>query len=188
MLQTNWSYKNAGIQDLVFSDYKIINRSNETWENAYISFWTDDDLGRPLDDATAVDSILNLTYTYNFDNNDDVYGTAPPAVGFLILQGPAVPSVNDTARYYDPPGSNNFVEKNNYKLLKISSSNMFHNADPTTGDPVSYIQTYSNMQGLKRDGSQWISPINSQPSKFPFSGDHVSSSGWLQTNGSDGDH
>ncbi|MEO8209212.1 MAG: hypothetical protein ABI840_01515, partial [bacterium] len=111
ILQTNWSYTNVNLQDVVFTEYKIINRSTQPWTNAYVSIWTDDDLGDPNDDCVGIDTNLNLGYTYNFDDTDPVYGAAPPAVGFLSLRNPIVPSIGDTVRYYNPPGSNNLVVK-----------------------------------------------------------------------------
>ena len=36
----------------------------------YLSYWTDDDLGNANDDYVGCDTLLNLGYTYNGDNND----------------------------------------------------------------------------------------------------------------------
>ncbi|MDQ3022654.1 MAG: T9SS type A sorting domain-containing protein [Bacteroidota bacterium] len=185
ILQTNWSYTNVNLQDVIFTEYKIINRNNVPWVNTYISIWTDDDLGDPLDDCVGIDTSLMLSYTYNFEDNDPVYGAAPPAVGFLTLRNPIVPSIGDTARYYNPPGSNNLIIKPNYKEMDLSSFNMFVNADPSIGDPRNYTETYFNQQGFQRLGTSWINPSTSQPSKFPYSGDPVTSTGWLQTSGND---
>ena len=44
--QTTYGYNLAGaIQNTVFIRYKIINRSNQTWANAYAALWSDADLG-----------------------------------------------------------------------------------------------------------------------------------------------
>ncbi|MGH2574730.1 MAG: hypothetical protein ACRDFC_03410, partial [Ignavibacteria bacterium] len=77
----------GGLADVAFSQFTIINRSTNTWNNAYITIWTDDDLGNFNDDLVGCDSARGLGYTYNATNNDPIYGPAPPAVGFLMLRG-----------------------------------------------------------------------------------------------------
>ncbi|MBS1518114.1 MAG: T9SS type A sorting domain-containing protein [Bacteroidetes bacterium] len=182
ILQTNWSYINMNTRDAVFTEYRVINRGNRVWNNFYISIWTDDDLGYPLDDAVGIDTSAHtlLGYTYNFTDNDPDYGSAPPAVGFTILRGPVVPSPGDTVRYYNPPGSDNLVVRANYKELKLSSFNNYTNGDPSAGDPTNFREAYRNMEGLKRDGTPWRDPVTNEISQFPFSGSPETSSGWIE--------
>ncbi|MEO8209948.1 MAG: T9SS type A sorting domain-containing protein, partial [bacterium] len=68
---------------------------------------------------------------------------------------------------------------------ELSSFNMYTNGDPSIGDPIDYKETYYNLQGFQRTGTSWINPATNQPSKYPFSGDPVTSTGWLQTSGGD---
>ncbi|MBK8982907.1 MAG: hypothetical protein IPM38_11435 [Ignavibacteria bacterium] len=56
ILQTNWCFTNSGLRDVQFIEFKIINRSSNVWEDAYFSFWTDDDLGSPFDDVIGCDT------------------------------------------------------------------------------------------------------------------------------------
>jgi hypothetical protein len=111
--QTSWCYTNSGMRDVQFIEFKIINRSDAAWVDAYFSFWTDDDVGTATDDVIGCDTIRNLGFTYNSTNNDPIYGLAPPAVGTLLLRSPVVftGNNNDTAKYYNPPGSQNLVTK-----------------------------------------------------------------------------
>ncbi|MDQ3022652.1 MAG: T9SS type A sorting domain-containing protein [Bacteroidota bacterium] len=185
ILETNWAYTNVNLLDVAFTEFKIINRSNHPWVKAYISIWTDDDLGGAGDDAVGIDTVLRLGYTYNYSNNDPTYGNAPPAVGFLILRQPLIPSNGDTARYYDPPGSNNLVVKPNFREMQLSSFNLYTNGDPSINDPQNYHETYLNLQGFKRTGAQWINPITNEVTKFPYSGDPVTGTGWIETSQGD---
>lgn len=185
ILQTNWCYSNVNLRDVVFSEFRIINRSFLPWNNTYISIWTDDDLGTSSDDAVGIDTNLKMSYTYNFNATDPLYGTSPPAVGFLTLRNPIVPSPGDTVRYYSPPGTSYLIVKPGYREMKLSSFNLYTNADPYAGDPSNYIETYNNLQGLKRNGSAWINPQNSQSTKFPYPGDPVTSTGWTETGSGD---
>jgi hypothetical protein len=66
-------------------------------ESAISAIWTDDDLGDASDDAIGCDTNLNLTYTYNFDNNDPritVCHRRPWA--FKFVRGPLIQSPGDT--------------------------------------------------------------------------------------------
>jgi hypothetical protein len=132
----------GGLADAAFSQFTIINRSTQTWNNTYFTFWTDDDLGYANDDKVGCDSARNLGFTYNATNNDPVYGNAPPAVGFLMLRG---------ALFYT--GNNNdtvYICRNKirttrigYKDQKMSVFNWFSGGpDPCLGNPRNYRESY----------------------------------------------
>jgi hypothetical protein len=116
---TVWGYNNEDyLKDVVFKKYKIINKGSETIEEMYFSYWADSDMGESNDDYAGCDTLLNLGYAYNGDDLDDShyyyndrtklfhlqtgYGTPPPAVGHLMLQGPVAPAaLSDSARFDD---------------------------------------------------------------------------------------
>ena len=186
ILQTNWSYAvNGPLSSMAFSEFRIINRSSDVWTRCYIALWTDDDLGDANDDAVGVDTMLNLGYTYNFDNNDAQYGASPPAVGFDYFRGPIFPSPGDTVRYYSPPGSNKLIVKPNYKELGVTAFNMYTNGDPTIGDPSNFRETFLNLQGIRRTGDPWINPITNQVTPYAYSGDPSTGTGWIMDAGND---
>lgn len=185
ILQTNWAYKDniQGVySNTIFTEYRIINKSNLTWRNFYIALWTDDDLGDASDDAGGCDTNLNLAFTYNFDNNDAQYGMNPPAVAFLILRGPLVESIGDTVKYYNPPGCNSLDINPNRKEVKMTVFNLYANADPTSGDPSNYIETYLNLQGIRRNRTPWVTP-QGDTTTFAYSGDPETLTGWNETSG-----
>lgn len=187
ILQTNWGFaRNAGtMNDIIYTEYRMINKGNLPWTKCYFANWTDDDLGDANDDAVGCDTNLNLGFTYNFDNNDPLYGLSPPAVGFQIVRGPLVQSPGDTARYYHPPGSNNLVIKPGFRISGMSSFNMYTGGNPSNGDPSNYRETYYNLQGIRRNGTVWVNPENGQITKFAYSGDPESGSGWNETSSGD---
>jgi len=184
ILQTNWAYTNIGLQDVCFSEFKIINGSNMIWNDCYISVWCDVDLGDANDDAVGIDTVRQICYTYNFDNNDPRYGLNPPSVAFTLLRGPLTDSPGDTAIYFDPPGSNRIERKHNKRISKITGHHMYLNANPSNGDPANYRQTYLVLQSIKNTGVKWIDPFTNLPSKFPYSGYPENGTGWIETNGS----
>jgi hypothetical protein len=126
ILQTNWAYNvNGPLGNIVFQEYRIINRSTNVWTKTYLAQWTDDDLGNATDDKAGVDTVLGLGYTYNSTNNDPIYGAAPPAVGFDFFRGALVETGNtdDTVTYYSPPGTQNKVVKVGFKDLGMTVFN-----------------------------------------------------------------
>ena len=187
ILQTNWCYTNAGLKDVQFIEFRIINRSNTQWVNTYLAVWTDDDLGTATDDRIGCDTMRNLGFTYNDTDNDGVYGAAPPAVGTKLLRSPIIftGNNNDTARYYYPPGSQNLVVKVGYKFTGMNVFNTYNNGSPPPADPQNYVETYRVMEGKWKSGESWINPTNGQPTKKAYSGDPVSGSGWVMSGGND---
>jgi len=104
----------------VFVKITLFNRGSHNLNDTYIGTWTDMDLGFYLDDYVGCNIPLNLSYTYNGDNDDEVssngYGINPPAQGLVYLNG-----TMDKFMYYD----NNFAITGNpqtpegyYKYLK----------------------------------------------------------------------
>ncbi len=184
ILQTNWCFVKdySPLGNIILTEQRIINRGNLPWNKCYFALWSDDDVGDANDDAGGCDTNLNLAYTYNFDNNDPNYGLSPPAVGFQILRGPLVASPGDTARFFNPPLSNNLVEKPGYSFVGMSCFNLYYNSDPFYGDPSNFRETYMNMEGKTRRGLNWVNPATMQPTNFPFSGDPESGAGWIEVN------
>ena len=79
------------LEHTVFLNYKIINRSEETYEDLYIGSFMDGDLGCSDDDYVGCDSVLNAFFFYNGDGVDEDcrqtkgYGTNIPASGVKFL-------------------------------------------------------------------------------------------------------
>ncbi|MCP4707938.1 MAG: hypothetical protein GY869_04870, partial [Planctomycetes bacterium] len=92
--QTTFGYTQPGLQDVVFNKYKLVNKGGYNLDQAYIMIWSDPDLGGAGDDYVGCDLDLDVGYCYNASNNDRLYGTATPCVGFQIIQGLLVPEEN----------------------------------------------------------------------------------------------
>ncbi|MEZ4690920.1 MAG: hypothetical protein R3A12_12345 [Ignavibacteria bacterium] len=188
ILQTNWAYNvNGPLGNIVFQEYRIINRSSNVWEKTFLAQWTDDDLGTPTDDKAGVDTVLGLGFTYNSTNNDPSYGAAPPSVGFDFFRGALVETGNsaDTVTYYSPPGTENKVVKVGFKDLGMTVFNFYNNRSPEPSDPNSNIEAYRILQGLWREGQPYIAP-GGDTTTFSFSGDPVTNTGWVMPAQNDG--
>ena len=167
--QTVFAFNRSGpLGDMIFFRWKLINKGRETLDSAYVSLWSDPDLGGSQDDLVGCDTTLALGYCYNADNVDDVYGTQPPALGFQLLRGPIQGSV-----VQDTLGMRSFVK-------------YIGGTDPASGQ-----ESYFLMRGLDRQG-QPVHVFNdpSQPiTTFMLSGldpsAPTSPSNWLDTDPAD---
>tara|TARA_R110000737_G_scaffold282322_2_gene288975 strand:+ start:17507 stop:19132 length:1626 start_codon:yes stop_codon:yes gene_type:complete len=71
--------------------YRVFNRGTLGYSNFKLGMWWDPDLGNPQDDYVGCDTLTNMMYVYNADNNDELsssgpgYGLNPPALGISSL-------------------------------------------------------------------------------------------------------
>lgn len=157
---TAFAFNRTGaLGNTVFLKYVIINKGANTLDSTYASIWSDPDLGGAGDDLVGVDVDKSLGYCYNATNNDNQYGSKPPAVGYDFFKGPVV-------------GGN---------TLGLASFNKYINGT----DPNSRNQSYNYMKGLEANGDPVIDPTTGQPTTFFHSGDPVTRTGWLDTNPAD---
>ncbi|PCI94830.1 MAG: hypothetical protein COB15_13015 [Flavobacteriales bacterium] len=86
-------FSDSALNNTIFLDYTIYNRSNLTYDSTYIGMWTDIDIGGSTDDYVGCDVQRSTFYGYNGDNDDEGgngglgYGIHPPAQGVTFLQG-----------------------------------------------------------------------------------------------------
>lgn len=93
------------MDNTVFFNYKIFNRSENTYHDTYIGLFTDFDIGNFRDDYVGCDVSRGACYGYNGDSIDgngepEFYGNFIPAQGMVILGGPLM-NENETD---DPQG------------------------------------------------------------------------------------
>ncbi len=85
----------------IYSKYKLINKSDNTYNNFFISLWFDPDLGWAGDDLIGCDTLDNIFFCYN-DGADSDYGSAPPAFGGKLISGPPMYSFMKYRNGTDP--------------------------------------------------------------------------------------
>ena len=160
--QTTFGFNRPGsLGSTVFMRFKLLNKGANNLTDMRVGVWSDPDLGDFVDDLVGCDPSRGLGFCYNGDNDDGIYGTAPPAVGFDLLQGPL--SADGTSRL----GTTAFIKYINGT------------------DPSSSTQTINYLHGLNADGTAIIDPTTGQPTTFIVSGDPVAGTGWLDTSPSD---
>jgi hypothetical protein len=169
------------LKDVVYKKYVLINKSNDLIEDMYLGYWSDPDLGDAHDDYSGVDSLYNLAYCYNANNNDGIYGSPPPAVGYRLVQGPMVAgNPNDSALFKGK-------WRKGYKNLRSTSFVTYFNVgvfrDPQQGVYAGTIELYNYLKGYRWDGDVIENPVSHTPTKFMLNGDPVAGSGWYMGDG-----
>lgn len=179
MQATFWGYNRTNaIGNTMFRKYKIINKSANTFDSMYVSMWADPDLGDASDDYSGCDVGLSLMYSYNAHATDNIYGEAPPAVGFDFFQGPIVPAPGETAIF-------DGKHKADFKNLPMSVHYFFINGDdiytdPPLGDYEGTLQFHRLFRGqIPTIGAPFVDPTTGLVTKFTLSGDPVSGTGWI---------
>jgi hypothetical protein len=175
-----YAYNQPGLEDVVFRKNTVINKSNNIVQDMFLGYFVDPDLGNAVDDRVGSHPILNMGYCYNADNNDEGgYGTPPPGVGHMILQGPVVPSTNSDSAYYKNKWHNG------YKNLPLTSF-MFYNCGGSIYSCPSYGETaafYNGLQGKLKNGDPVIDPVTGLTTTLVLNGDPSTKTGWYEGEG-----
>ncbi len=158
--------------NVMFVKWLIINKSGQTVQDAYVSMWSDPDLGTATDDYVGCDTNLSVGYCYNGDADDQVYGSTPPCVGYDFFQGPIVPSTGDTALV-----SGKLIP--DYKNLPMTSFVKYTNSDASYPDPETATEAYNYMKGLTAQGANWRDPEGNIV-YYLYTGDPVTGVGYTE--------
>lgn len=150
---------NNAVNNTVFVDYKIVNKSNRDYDSLVFSSWVDFDLGNYSDDYVGTDSARNMIYGYNGDPNDEGprgYGLTPPAQACVLL---------------------------NQKMWTTMYYNNTNN--PISGNVIVPSDYYAYMLGLWKDGAPKTAAdtgylTNGPVTRFSFNGDPCTNSGWWE--------
>lgn len=145
------------LDETVFLNLEIYNRSNMNYDSVYFGLFVDMDLGNYIDDYVGYDSVNHVFYTYNANAVDAVYGNVVPTQSCISL--------------------------NNVPLKFLYYSNDTSNQ----GNPIGASEYYQYLKGEWRDGSPMTyggsGSGGSTPSNFMFTGYPESGTGWTE-NGS----
>lgn len=163
---TVWGYNRTGaLGNMLFRQYKIINKSNSTFDSMYVSMWNDPDLGDAADDFVGCDVDLSLMYCYNANATDNIYGRYPAAVGFDFFQGPIDKTTGDT--------------------LGMTAHYFFINPDavyrdPNQGQYQGTLEWYNFLRGrLGTTGEIFPDPTTGNRTPTALYGDPIKRTGWV---------
>ena len=86
---------NSALRNTIFFNYRIRNRSNNTYTNTYLKLFSDIDIGNGYNDRVGCDVKRSAYFGYNAANSN--YDSVKVAQGVVFLEGP----------YMDPDGIDN---------------------------------------------------------------------------------
>jgi hypothetical protein len=159
-----YGYTSPGaLNEALFVDYRVINRSGITYNNFYIGQYVDPDLGNPGDDYLEADVNRGMVFVKNGDSFDDPafgfngYGNHPGAAGVLVLRGPHIDGngLDDSclsSPLYTPNGWGFEDEEIDNERLGLSYFMPINNTSNNNGLPDLAIQFYNYMRGIWKNG------------------------------------
>ena len=183
--QTVFAFNRAdALGDMIFIKWQIINKGASDWDSTHFSIWLDPDLGYATDDLVGCDTTLGLGFVYNATDDDQTYGTAPPAAGIDFFQGPIIDEVGSTVSL---PDGTVLTDKT---MLKMTSFVYYDNDDSPKGNPATAGDVWNYMRGIWRDNLKITEgdrgrTVGNPPTDFMFSGDPEAGTGWLDYNEDD---
>jgi len=169
------------LENTMFIRWTFINKSDADYDSVYVALACDPDIGTSFDDFPGCDTTLNMAYVYNADGSDEYYGSTPPAMGLVYLQGPVVPGLpTDTARVGDRlrPGFKNLGMTSFVTTACVTYPPL---ECPPTGTPAYKRIVYAYVRGLLSNETYLRRPDSSIITCF-FSGDPVAGTGDLPAN------
>ncbi len=172
---TVFAYDRQGsLGNIVFLRWRVYNKGTNTLRNCYFSVWNDPDLGGSGDDVVGCDTILSVGYIYNYTNDDQYYGAAPPCLGIDFFQGPLrARTAADTLADGSPVPDGRMWDTTYADSVNLG---MYSFAKYINGtDPNSAGESYNNMLGLIKDGSPYV--YNGDTLRYMHSGDPVAGTG-----------
>lgn len=161
MLYAYYDTINQDINNSLFLNYTIINRSNYVYDSMKIGLFIDPDLGDAHDDYLGCDSLTNSFYCYNGDNFDSNFhlatgkGNKIPAIGVRFLSD----------------RMEGFLSVTNIDFRVHQNLN----SRWANGSPVTYG---GNGQGTISNGNI--------RTNYMFTGDPVNNTGWTEGNPGNG--
>lgn len=148
----------------VFAYVKQINRSANDYQQSYLGYFSDFDIGTPFDDYSVTDVNRSTTYGINGDDFDEEsfsgpgYGYVLPAQGVTILRGVKqdIDEMDNAVGISEKESVNGMgfgdgIVDNEYRGLDFSLK--IQNSGGPTGDPQIATDYYKSMNGIWRDGT-----------------------------------
>jgi hypothetical protein len=206
---TAWAYNqpSTALGQVIYKQYKIINKSGVTMDSMFVSQWSDPDLGDSGDDFAGCDTVLSIGFAYNgylVDRNYALVNLPPPAAGYDFFAGPLVPGV--AGQDLNKNGIDDAVDFGIKNLKKVGPGyiNLPMTAfiyfaagsaisDPPLRDYEGTIEWYKMLNGyIPNNGdpgdnvryTHGSGPLAGEPTRFPLDGDPFRETGDLDGRGS----
>lgn len=192
---TLWGYKSTlRINNGYFKRVRIINKGGvdigggkkgSFWiDSLFIGIWSDVDIGNFADDLIGCDTLRQLAFCYNNTSTDAEFkrfNLTPPAVGYALLYGPLVAGSPTDKGVFD------FRSINGKRNLGITSFSPKYSGSSFGDPPFSYegaLRWWKWLRGYLPEPSTnpdrlYTHPPGMLQTKFPFSGDPINRTGFI---------
>jgi len=169
-----------------FYHYTIYNRSDNKYNNVYLSDWSDFDLGYYNDDYIGTDTVNNFTYGYNGDDNDQSipgnkgYGKKPPVISHALIDTDCSSDGidNDADGVIDEVGEHFVLNRSTFYNNNIGSF------PQQTTNPDIAAEYYGYMSGKWKDGTPFTYGGNAYGgtvnSNYVYTGNPSTNIGWTE--------
>lgn len=165
--------EDSAFNNTIFLNYKIFNRSDNTYNDTYLGIFTDLDVGYANDDFTGCDVERSMYFSYNGVPVDgsgmpEAYGANPPAQSVSIIGGPIMDADGLDNPRFNGNGDqlcNESVNGINFGDTIIDNERLgmtrficFSNFGvfPYMNDPSDSPQYYSYLKGIWLDSTRMI--------------------------------
>lgn len=183
---------NEALNNTIFLNYKIYNRSDKQYDSTYVAQWTDLDLGFFEDDFMASDVNRSLYFAYNGDSTDESgngqvgYGKHPGAQSVVFLRGAKLDNDGIDNNFgigiNESPNGTGFgdgVSDNEY--WGMSYFVYYNRGGGLQSDPVISKDYYNYMTGKRKDDTCFYYYNTTTCARFMYPGS--SDSYWYGTGG-----
>ncbi len=145
-------------ENTIFMNYKIFNRSQNSYDSTYLALFTDFDIGYAWDDYVGCDVSRSTYFGYNGRETDKEYGDNPPVQGVIILGGPYLDADNSD----NPDGGcdesitgigfgDGIVD--NERLGMTGFIDSYNSSNLPNSDPRLDFEYYNRMKSVWLDGT-----------------------------------
>ena len=164
------------LANTAFLEWTFINKGTALIESCYVGLWTDLDLS----DARTpfgVDTVIQTGYCWQYPNWFDTTFSLK-AAGYTLLFGPRVSDSSSTAmvRGRRVPGHRNLPMSSFWGMRNDYGPARMWPIGPNTVE-----EAWNIARGFDKSGQVIIDSVTRQPTKFPWSGDPVTGTGWVYT-------
>ena len=175
----NCSSAGSAVNNALYLHYKLVNLTGDTFEDSYLGYWADGDIGCFTDDYLGVFPDRDALYFYNAQetdvscpSDDDLrFIDVPAVVGIDLLRGPldAGPPYNAVPLSY---------------VMPIQNAALNPGGPPATTEPATIVEYYNYLSGRWRDGQplldQGFGYEEGEPANLAFTGDPLANIGWTE--------
>jgi hypothetical protein len=171
-----YGYKrNTLIDDVLYYEFKIANKSTNNYNKFRFGIWSDADLGYYLDDYIGFDSTRRMGIVYNGTSTDgfgalDHYGAQIPVAGITLLKMPG-----DNAPAYQPAGSFMYYNNDNSVMGNPEVDSSYDNYLRATWRNGAHLKNTFMGPGIVSTGYG-----SGQNTNYVFPGDPADKSKWSE--------